>query len=121
MSRRAKSHAERLFEFVSIDQLDKVAATTALRVPVEKGKRQVQTCRDQRHSGANSLLSVLSAGVGEIPLERGPEKSPNTPADAEVVTEQALAKPDVSFFSTIIGGEQVEAVRTFRRRATASA
>jgi hypothetical protein len=33
---RAKSYAERLFEFVSIDQLDKEAAIIALRVPAEK-------------------------------------------------------------------------------------
>src|SRR5207237_4511999 len=33
---RAKSYAERLFEFVSIDRLDAVSATAALCVPAEK-------------------------------------------------------------------------------------
>jgi hypothetical protein len=45
-----------------------------------------------------------------------PKKSPKTPADAEVATEQALAELEVSFFSTIIGGERVEAVRGQRLR-----
>jgi hypothetical protein len=38
---RAKSYAERLFEFVSIDQLDNDSAITALRVPIVYGNRDI--------------------------------------------------------------------------------
>jgi hypothetical protein len=94
---RAKSYAERLFEFVSIDQLDKEAAITALRVPAEKENVKfkpaaITVILDQTHCYPYFLQEwgKYSWNVAK--------KSPITPADAEIATEQALAELDASFF-----------------------
>jgi hypothetical protein len=94
---RAKSYAERLFEFVSIDKLDNEAAITALCVPAEKEDVKfrpaaITAILDQTHCYPYFLQEwgKYSWNVAK--------KSPITPADAEIATEQALAELDASFF-----------------------
>lgn len=93
----AKSYAERLFEFVAIDQLDKTAAINALCVPAKKEGVQ--------YDGA-AIIEVLNQthcypyflqewgkhcwDVAEI--------SPITGDNAKIATTQALAALDASFF-----------------------
>jgi hypothetical protein len=94
---RAKSYAERLFEFVSIDQLDKEAAITALRVPAEKESVKfrpaaITVILDQTHCYPY-FLQEWGKYCWNVA-----KKSPITPADAEIATEQALAELDASFF-----------------------
>ena len=94
---RAKSYAERMFEFVSIDRLDKEAATAALCVPAER----------ERVKFRPAAISVILEQTHCYPYflqEWGKHSwdvakaSPITAADAEIATKQALADLDASFF-----------------------
>lgn len=94
---RAKSYAERLFEFALIDRLDDAAARTALTIPAEK-------------EGA----AYTAPAVAEILLRTGgypyflqewgkhswnvADASPIDVDDARRATAQALAELDASFF-----------------------
>jgi hypothetical protein len=96
-SGRAKSYAERLFEFASIDRLDDAAAQDALIIPA-------------RHEGAElapgAVTEILRQTLGYpyFLQEWGKhswnlaDDSPIEEADAKAATVQALAELDASFF-----------------------
>jgi hypothetical protein len=96
-SGRAKSYAERLFEFARIDRLDEAAARAALIIPA-------------RQEGAEfaeaAILEILeqTEGYPYFLQEWGKHSwniadgSPVSEADARQATIQALAELDASFF-----------------------
>ena len=94
---RAKSYAERLFEFVSIDKLEPGAAADALRIPAKKEKVEF------RHGAIQSILGQTHCypyflqewGKHAWNVAKG---SPITAADANAATDLALAELDASFF-----------------------
>jgi hypothetical protein len=94
---RAKSYAERLFEFVSIDRLNPGAARAALCVPAEK-----EGVIFEEAAVAEILRQTL--GYPYFLQEWGKhswnvaDASPIELADAEQATVQALAELDASFF-----------------------
>lgn len=66
---KARSYAERLFEFVQIGQLGERDARLALCKPAEREGIRFSTWSDRRNLAANSWLSVFFAGMGEAHLE----------------------------------------------------
>jgi AAA ATPase-like protein len=94
---RAKSYAERLFEFVSIDQLDRNAAKSALSVPARKEHvafedSAIKTILDQTNCYPYFLQEwgKHSWNVAKA--------SPITATDAKRATSEALDELDTSFF-----------------------
>jgi len=94
---RAKSYAERLFEFVPVDRLEPEAARAALCIPAEK----------EGVKFANSAIEEIlrqTLGYPYFLQEWGKhswdaaERSPITRKDAQHATVQALNDLDVSFF-----------------------
>jgi hypothetical protein len=94
---RAKSYAERLFEFVSIDTLDKEAATTALCVPAEKEGVKFRPAAITAILEQTRCYPYFLQEWGKHSWDVA-KASPITTADADVATEQALAELDASFF-----------------------
>lgn len=94
---RAKSYAERLFEFASIDRLDDAAARKALRVPAQKENVEYE-------DGAVEKILHDTQGYPYFLQEWGKhtwnlaDASPIRTAFAEQATDQALAELDASFF-----------------------
>jgi hypothetical protein len=94
---RAKSYAERLFEFVPVDRLDAAAARAALCVPAEK-----ENVTFDEAAIAQILLQTL--GYPYFLQEWGKhswdvaDASPIAREDAEQATTRALAELDASFF-----------------------
>ena len=96
-SGRAKSYAERLFEFVPVDRLDDASAIEALVGPA---------LREQVRYEDTALAEILeqSQGYPYFLQEWGKHcwncagMSPITGDDARVATEAALAELDASFF-----------------------
>ena len=94
---RAKSYAERLFEFVQIDRLDTPAARTALCVPAQK--------EGVAFTGpAIDIILEQTQGYPYFLQEWGKHSwdvakaSPISGEDAEHATQEALAELDASFF-----------------------
>ena len=94
---RAKSYAERLFEFVSIDKLDKDAGTAALCVPAEKESVKFRAAAITAILEQTHCYPYFLQEWGKHSWNVA-KASPITAADAEVATEQALAELDASFF-----------------------
>jgi hypothetical protein len=94
---RAKSYAERLFEFVEIDRLDKAAATAALCKPAEAhGVTFASAAVDEilkQTKGYPYFLQEWGKHCWAVAA-----KSPIEPSDAEFATRSALAELDASFF-----------------------
>ena len=94
---RAKSYAERLFEFVPIDRLDEAAATAALCKPAD-----AQRVTFAKEAVAEVLFQTK--GYPYFLQEWGKHcwniavKSPIRYADATAATVAALAELDASFF-----------------------
>ena len=94
---RAKSYAERLFEFVPMDRLDPRAAGAALCVPAAKSNVTFD-------DAALSKILVQTLGYPYFLQEWGKhswnlaDRSPITGTDARRATVQALAELDASFF-----------------------
>lgn len=94
---RAKSYAERLFEFVAIDRLDAAAAADALRLPARREGVEIAP-------GAIDVVLEQSLGYPYFIQEWGKqmwniaEASPIGEADARRATEEVLADLDASFF-----------------------
>jgi hypothetical protein len=94
---RAKSYAERLFEFVPVDKLDNTAAKTALRKPALK---------EGVHYAENAILEILeqTQGYPYFLQEWGKhswnaaENTTITRENAIRATEAALSELDLSFF-----------------------
>jgi hypothetical protein len=94
---RAKSYAERLFEFVAIDRLDDEAARTALVIPAGKEGVDFQP-------GAVAEILKQTQGYPYFLQEWGKHSwnvaaaTPIKAADARRATAEALAELDASFF-----------------------
>jgi hypothetical protein len=94
---RAKSYAERLFEFVPIGPLDQPAATAALQRPIE---REGETIDD----AAIAAILTQTQGYPYFLQEWGKhswdlaEASPITADDVAAASIAALAELDASFF-----------------------
>jgi hypothetical protein len=94
---RAKSYAERLFEFARIDRLDTPAARAALCVPAEK---------ENVTFGEGAIAEIVRQTLGYpyFLQEWGKhswdvaDESPIEREDAERATARALAELDASFF-----------------------
>jgi hypothetical protein len=94
---RAKSYAERLFEFIPIDRLEDPAARDALRLPAE---REEVAFTD----AAVGFILAQSGGYPYVLQEWGKhswnvaDRSPIQEMDVRHATEDALAELDASFF-----------------------
>jgi hypothetical protein len=94
---RAKSYAERLFEFAPIDRLDDDAATAALTVPVHRAGVDYET-------EAVTEILAQTRGYPYFLQEWGKQSwnvadaSPIEAEDARHATIEALAELDASFF-----------------------
>ena len=94
---RAKSYAERLFEFVAIDRLNNDAARTALVIPAAKEGVDFQP-------GAVAEILKQTHGYPYFLQEWGKHSwnvaagTPIKAADARRATAEALAELDASFF-----------------------
>ncbi len=94
---RAKSYAERLFEFVAVGPLDAPAARDAIRLPIEREEESIEDA---------ALIAILeqTQGYPYFLQEWGKhswdcaDASPITAADVAAATESALAELDASFF-----------------------
>jgi hypothetical protein len=94
---RAKSYAERLFEFVPVDRLDDTAATAALCIPAEKegvdfDRPAIEEILRQTH-GYPYFLQEWGKHSWDVA-----NATPIELIDAEFATERALAELDASFF-----------------------
>src|SRR5262245_13031113 len=94
---RAKSYAERLFEFVPIDRLDDTAAKEALCIPAKKEGVEfdapaIEEILDQTQ-GYPYFLQEWGKHSWDVAAA-----SPIKRADAENATDRALADLDASFF-----------------------
>ncbi len=94
---RAKSYAERLFEFVSVGPLDQAAARDAIRLPVEREEEQID-------DAALDAIVAQTQGYPYFLQEWGKhgwdaaDASPISAQDIEAATRSALAELDASFF-----------------------
>jgi hypothetical protein len=94
---RAKSYAERLFEFVQIDKLPPEDARVALCLPAEKEGVRFE-------EGAVAEVLAQTEGYPYFLQEWGKHcwdvawDSPVTLANAQTATERAIAELDASFF-----------------------
>jgi hypothetical protein len=94
---RAKSYAERLFEFVAVGPLDPDAARAAIRLPVEREEEAID-------AAALDAIAVETQGYPYFLQEWGKhswdaaDASPITAQDVAAATQSALAELDSSFF-----------------------
>ncbi|MFZ2998598.1 AAA family ATPase [Sphingobium sp.] len=94
---RAKSYAERLFEFVSVGPLDEAAARDAIRLPIEREEEAID-------EAALDAIIVQTQGYPYFLQEWGKhgwdaaDASPISADDIEAATRSALAELDASFF-----------------------
>jgi|SRR5580704_7172049 hypothetical protein len=94
---RAKSYAERLFEFVSIDRLDADAATAALRVPAEQEHVAFEPAAIDIILGQTHCYPYFLQEWGKHSWNVA-KASPIAAADAQRATSEALDELDASFF-----------------------
>ena len=93
----AKSYAERLFEFVPIGPLDAVAASAAIRLPVEREEEQIS-------DSAVAAIVHATQGYPYFLQEWGKhswdvaDTSPITADDVAIAGLSAVAELDASFF-----------------------
>jgi len=94
---RAKSYAERLFEFTPIDRLDPAATRDAIRKPIEREGAEIT-------DEAIAEIAIQTRGYPYFLQEWGKhswdmaDASPIDRDDAEHATAAALAELDASFF-----------------------
>ncbi|WP_337847857.1 AAA family ATPase [Sphingomonas sp.] len=94
---RAKSYAERLFEFVSVGPLDDPAARDAIRLPIEREGEAID-------DAALDAIGEQTQGYPYFLQEWGKhswdtaDASPITEDDVAAATRSALAELDASFF-----------------------
>jgi len=94
---RAKSYAERLFEFVAVGPLEADAARAAIRLPVEREEEAID-------AAALDVIAVETQGYPYFLQEWGKhswdaaDASPITAQDVAAATQSALAELDSSFF-----------------------
>ena len=94
---RAKSYAERLFEFVEIGPLNKLDSLRAIEKPArDEGvefQRDALEAIAKETQGYPYFLQEWGKNTWEVA-----DESPVTGKDVEIATEQALADLDASFF-----------------------
>jgi hypothetical protein len=94
---RAKSYAERLFEFVAVGPLDADAARAAIRLPIEREGERID-------AAALDAIVAETRGYPYFLQEWGKhswdaaDASPITAEDVAAATGSALAELDASFF-----------------------
>ena len=94
---RAKSYAERLFEFVAVGPLDDEAAREAIRLPIEREEESID-------DDALDEIIAQTKGYPYFLQEWGKhgwdvaDASPITAQDIAAATKGALAELDASFF-----------------------
>ncbi|ARS28325.1 ATP-binding protein [Sphingomonas sp. KC8] len=94
---RAKSYAERLFEFVSVGPLDDAAARDAIRLPIEREGEAID-------DAALEAIREQAMGYPYFLQEWGKhswdaaDASPISQEDVAAATRSALAELDASFF-----------------------
>lgn len=94
---RAKSYAERLFEFVAVGPLDDASARDAIRLPIAREGEAVE-------DAALDAILDQTRGYPYFLQEWGKhswdtaDASPITQEDVELATRSALAELDASFF-----------------------
>lgn len=94
---RAKSYAERLFEFIEVGPLDAEAARDAIRVPIEREDETIEPA-------ALDAIVEQTQGYPYFLQEWGKhswdaaDTSPITADDVAAATTSALAELDASFF-----------------------
>ena len=94
---RAKSYAERLFEFVAVGPLEADAARAAIRLPVEREEEAIDVA-------ALDAIAAETQGYPYFLQEWGKhswdaaDASPITAQDVAAATQSALAELDSSFF-----------------------
>jgi hypothetical protein len=94
---KAKSYAERLFEFVAIDKLDTEAALKALCIPVEKEGVKYEPSAVSEVLSQTHCYPYFLQEWGKHCWDMA-KTSPITGEDARIATGQALAALDASFF-----------------------
>ena len=93
----AKSYAERLFEFVSIDRLDTEAAIKALCIPAEKEGVKYEEAATEEVLSQTHCYPYFLQEWGKHCWDIA-EHSPVTGNNAKTASAQALAALDESFF-----------------------
>lgn len=94
---KAKSYAERLFEFVEVDKLDADAALKALCVPAEKEGVRYEAAATDEVLRQTQCYPYFLQEWGKHCWDMA-QSSPITGDDARIATGQALAALDASFF-----------------------
>lgn len=94
---RAKSYAERLFEFVPIDRLEESAAATALRKPAERENVTFEPEAIQEILQQTKGYPYFIQEWGKHSWDIA-DRSPISRSDATQATVNALAELDASFF-----------------------
>jgi hypothetical protein len=94
---RAKSYAERLFEFAPIDRLDEGAARAALTIPAQRGGVSYETEAVTEILRQTRCYPYFLQEWGKQSWNVA-EASPIAVADAQRATIEALAELDASFF-----------------------
>jgi hypothetical protein len=94
---RAKSYAERLFEFIEVGPLDADAARTAIRLPIEREDETIQPEALDAVFGQTQGYPYFLQEWGKHSWDTA-ESSPITVEHVELATRSALAELDASFF-----------------------
>jgi hypothetical protein len=97
LSGRAKSYAERLFEFVSVDRLTEEAATFALKAPVEKEGVWIEDDAVAEVLKQTKCYPYFLQEWGKHSWDIA-DKSPIETKDCVAATARALAELDATFF-----------------------
>lgn len=94
---RAKSYAERLFEFIEVGPLDADAARTAIWLPIEREEETIQPEALDAVFGQTQGYPYFLQEWGKHSWDTA-ESSPITVEHVELATRSALAELDASFF-----------------------
>ena len=94
---RAKSYAERLFEFVSVGPLDEDAATAAIRVPIEREGEAIEPDGVQAIVRGTEGYPYFLQEWGKHAWDAA-DASPIDESDVEKASVTAVAELDASFF-----------------------
>ncbi|RBP15914.1 AAA ATPase-like protein [Roseiarcus fermentans] len=94
---RAKSYAERLFQFVSIDRLDRAAATVALCVPAQKAGAAFDSDAVEEILAQTHCYPYFLQEWGKHCWDEA-RTSPMNLDDARAANDRAIAELDASFF-----------------------
>jgi hypothetical protein len=97
LSGRAKSYAERLFEFISVDRLSEEAASAALIIPVRQEGEEIELGAVDHILKQTQCYPYFLQEWGKHSWDIA-ESSPIGASDSAAATANALAELDASFF-----------------------